>query len=217
MDNLEIMIGKYKPEDRDAVRKICCDTGFWGKPIDDIFLDRELFADIIIEPYLWLEPEHTFVARDNGKVVGYLSSAIRKGFEKKRALMVAASALEGVWKTMTGGYSYRSRQFARWMLEKGWRQIPKHPKTPAHVHINLAEGYRGKDVGPRMVKEFEKMLLENGISHYYAEVFSSEERRSMGLYKRFGFAFFDKVETEIFKPEIEDTLYVMCIHKQLNH
>ena len=40
-------IREYRPSDREAVRRLCCDTGFLGEPIDPVYEDRELFADFL--------------------------------------------------------------------------------------------------------------------------------------------------------------------------
>ena len=35
-----ISIRKYRASDRPVVRRLCCETGFLGKPIDPVFADR---------------------------------------------------------------------------------------------------------------------------------------------------------------------------------
>lgn len=69
----ELVIRKYKPEDRGAIRKICCDTAFMGKPAEEFFDDRELLADVVSSYYTDFEPESTFIAEAEGRVVGYLT------------------------------------------------------------------------------------------------------------------------------------------------
>ena len=49
-------IRNYRPSDRQAVRALCCDTGFLGQPIDPVFGDRDLFADFLTTYYLDAEP-----------------------------------------------------------------------------------------------------------------------------------------------------------------
>ena len=43
----EYIIRSYQPSDREAVRNLCCQTGFLGEPIDPVYEDRELFADFL--------------------------------------------------------------------------------------------------------------------------------------------------------------------------
>ena len=110
MSELEVKIRKYEKKDRDSVRKICCDTGMLGKPIDEVYIDRELFADMIIAPYLDIEPEHTFVAEHKNKVVGYLSGALNKEFETKRNPKILRTAGKMLWRSLKGNYNNHKRR-----------------------------------------------------------------------------------------------------------
>jgi hypothetical protein len=74
----------YDPQDREAVRRICCDTGFFGQPIDPLFLDRDLFADLMTGPYLDYEPEWAWVAESCGAVVGYLLASVHPHFDRRQ-------------------------------------------------------------------------------------------------------------------------------------
>ena len=51
------VVRKFDSRDRDAVRFLCCETGFLGKPVDPVFEDRELFADYLTSYYTDVEPE----------------------------------------------------------------------------------------------------------------------------------------------------------------
>ena len=68
-------IRPYRNADRAKIRHICCETGFLGNPIDAIFCDRELFADLMANPYLDYAEDWAHVATHNGRVVGYLLGA----------------------------------------------------------------------------------------------------------------------------------------------
>ena len=64
------VIRLYRPSDRDAVRRLCCETGYLGKAIDPVFEDRELFADYLTSFYTDWEPESAFVLEQDGEVKG---------------------------------------------------------------------------------------------------------------------------------------------------
>ena len=68
---------RYEPRDRDAVRNLCCDTGFLGQPVDPVFEDRDLFADYLTRYYTDIEPESAFVVLVHGEVKGYLLGSRR--------------------------------------------------------------------------------------------------------------------------------------------
>ncbi len=75
-DDENVIVRRYKPEDRAAIRRICCDTGFLGNPIETIFTDREIFADLFTNPYLNYGADCAWVAEDGGRVVGYLLGSV---------------------------------------------------------------------------------------------------------------------------------------------
>ena len=54
------------------MRRLCCETGFLGEPIDPVYQDRELFADFLTTYYTDHEPESSFVMDANGELHGYL-------------------------------------------------------------------------------------------------------------------------------------------------
>src|SRR5438876_2968926 len=76
-DAPQYSIRSYQASDRGAVRKLCCETGFLGNPIDPVFEDRELFADFLTEYYLKNEPDSAFVVIKDNVVKGYLLGSRR--------------------------------------------------------------------------------------------------------------------------------------------
>ena len=58
---MSLKIRPYSPSDRQAIRSICCDTGFMGNPIDPVYIDREAFADFFTRYYTDFEPENALV------------------------------------------------------------------------------------------------------------------------------------------------------------
>jgi hypothetical protein len=66
-DHKPFLIRGYRRSDREAVRKLCCDTGFLGDPIDPVYEDRELFADFLTTYYTDHEPDRVFFWRLTAK------------------------------------------------------------------------------------------------------------------------------------------------------
>src|ERR1700730_16957069 len=71
-DHQPFIIRSYRRSDRAAVRKLCCETGFLGEPIDPVYEDRQLFADFLTTYYTDWEPESSFVVEMDGDICGYL-------------------------------------------------------------------------------------------------------------------------------------------------
>ena len=75
-------IRSYRPSDRAAVRRLCCQTGFLGEPIDPVYEDNELFADFLTTYYTDHEPESSFVLELEGEIRGYLLGSRRPLFNQ---------------------------------------------------------------------------------------------------------------------------------------
>ena len=69
-DESKFTIRSYRASDREAVRHLCCQTGFLGQPIDPVYEDRELFADFLTTYYTDHEPESSFVIERDGELFG---------------------------------------------------------------------------------------------------------------------------------------------------
>lgn len=54
-------IHPYERGDRDTVRRICCETGFQGSPVDPFFGGREAFADYFTRHYTETVYVSTFI------------------------------------------------------------------------------------------------------------------------------------------------------------
>ena len=210
-------IRRYCPDDREAVRRICCDTAFLGNPIDAIFQDRKLYADLLTNPYLDHEPQWALVAEAEGRVVGYLLGSVCRRFELVLMRSGFRTACRMLFKVATGRYAHHSRseQFVRWVLFAGFRERPKHPPHAAHLHINLERPYRGRAIGPHLWATYEQMLRSAEIESCYGEFYSYRKRRPESAYTRYGFTVFGRRQTTLFQPEIAETLDVVCAHKWL--
>lgn len=213
-----VRLRQYRDPDREEVRRICCDTGFLGCPIDRVYQDRELFADLFTNAYLDYEPEWTLVAENGGRVAGYLMGSVDRHFNLTLMLSGFQTASKMVQRLFAGNYRRhpRSKQFVWWVLNRGLLEQPRHPDGTAHLHLNLEKPLRWGAVARRLLATFEGMLLAAGLDHYHAKFFSCPQRNPEHMYARLGFQIHDRTETTIFRPEIGDTVYIVCVHKRLN-
>jgi GNAT superfamily N-acetyltransferase len=149
------------PADWRAVRELCCLTGAAGDPIAP---ERwPVFAEIWIGPYQRLRPEWTYVADGGGRVLGYLTGCPDTGpFERERrwrsTLPLAAAALRG---------RYPATEDTRRLVRRALRLAPATEAPfsarvrarltrdyPAHLHMNVAAGARGRGVGRALLAAF---------------------------------------------------------------
>ena len=71
------VVRPYRPTDREAIRWICCETADRGDPIEPLFPYRAVAADLLTRYYTDEEPEATWVAESEGRIVGYLTGALQ--------------------------------------------------------------------------------------------------------------------------------------------
>jgi GNAT superfamily N-acetyltransferase len=216
-ENGAIRIRAYRETDRSAICRLCCETGFLGDPVDPLFRDRELFADLFTRPYLDYEPEWAFVAEAHRQVIGYVLGSVRAHF----GLVLLRS---GFWTTsrmllrLAGGRYHdhpRSRRFIRWLLTAGFWEQPKHPRAAAHLHFQLDKKYRGRGIASRLWEQYEREIRAVGVKHCYGAFYSHPSRRPEMAYARYGFEVFDRRRTTLFEPEIRDPVEVVCVCKTL--
>lgn len=212
-----VCIRPYRGTDRDTICRLCCETGFLGNPVDPLFQDRELFADLFTRPYLDHESDWTLVAEMDGQVVGYLLGSVCRHFELTLLRSGLRTTLKMMFRLAGGRYSChpRSRRFIRWLLTNGFREQPKHPPGAAHLHIQIDKRCRGRGIGRRLWERYERRLQAIGMKQCYGAFYSHPNRRPELAYARYGFDVFDRRRTTVFQPEIQDPVEVVCVFKQL--
>ena len=91
-DHKPFIIRSYRASDREAVRKLCCDTGFLGDPINPVYEDRQLFADFLTAYYTDHEPESCFLLEVDGEfAVTFLARASRCATNSTRFIRMFGS------------------------------------------------------------------------------------------------------------------------------
>jgi hypothetical protein len=210
------LVRPYRPEDREAVRRICCETGFLGRPIEPLFADRELYADLMTGPYLDHEPEWAWVAESDGVVVGYLLASVRPDFDRCQLLVGARVTGRMLFRLITGRYANHppSRRYIRWLILRSAMERPRRPRGAAHLHFNLLEGFRGR-LGLLLWHTFDHRLRQAGIKDLYGEFFSFPGHRPEKPYSHIGFVPFDRRETTLFRDHINESVQIVCLHRRL--
>jgi GNAT superfamily N-acetyltransferase len=213
----DVIVRPYQPADRPAICRICCDTGFLGNPIETIFSDREIFANLFAGPYLDYGPDWAWVAESEGKVVGYLLGSVSPTFDYALLYSGFQTTMKMITRAATGCYTGhpRNRQFIRWLLTHGYREQPRHPDNAAHLHLNVEKPWRGRGLGLRLWETYERQLTGAGIHDCYGAFFSWPRRRPEAVYSRLGFSVFDRKLTTIFRPEIPEPVEVVCVQKKI--
>ncbi len=210
------LIRPYTAGDRDAIRAICADTGFLGKPIDPIFEDRELFADYLTAYYTDAEPEAAFVIEVAGKVKGYLLGSrlpeAKKAWEKKKLPGLAA---RGLWRLFTRPYNAASRRYVWWILTQAGKEVPFTPPKMPHLHFNILPEAQGVKVSRSLIDHYLNFLVAKGEKAVYGQVVSFEGRRGAAVFARFGFKLADQREVTKYQHLHPGKIYLLTLVKDL--
>jgi len=213
-DEKPFVIRSYRASDRDAVRRLCCETGFLGEPIDPVFQDRELFADFLTTYYTDKEPESSFVLEVEGDIRGYLLGSrkpLRKQFyafrQNVRLFLRALSRYPG--------YNQRSRRFIRWMISHGWREVPAAPRRTPHFHINLQPDARKMSTTRALMSAYLSYLYRRGEKHVYGQIVTFESRRGEKMFERYGFKVMNRSEITKYKAFYPESVYLSTVIKNL--
>ena len=210
----EFQVRKYQAADRDAVRAVCCETGFLGYAIDPVFEDRELFADFLTGYYLKHEPDSAFVVTKDQRVQGYLigSSAIQK---HQLYSVLQAFSCTGRVLCRYSRYKPESRRYIHWILTRAWREVPAAPRHIGHFHINLLPPVRSIAVFRELTETYFRYLYKQGIRQIHAQVVTFDGRRGLKLFERYGFKVLNQSEITKYRQFIDQTVYLSTVVKEL--
>ncbi|MFM8884917.1 MAG: GNAT family acetyltransferase [Chthoniobacterales bacterium] len=209
------VIRPYRPADRDAVRRLCCETGYLGKAIDPVFEDRELFADYLTSFYTDWEPESTFVLEQNGEVKGYLMGSRRPFLQQFYNFFLNLSLFaRGIFRYPR--YKKASKGFVRWILLNAWREVPAAPRRIPHFHFNMLPEVQGFGTAREILVQFLNHLRAHGETHVFGQVVTFEERRGAKVFERYGFRVLEKKEITKYRAHRDEPVYLCTVLKDLN-
>lgn len=207
-------IRSYRKTDRDAVRRLCCDTGFLGAPIDPVYEDRQLFADFLTTYYTDWEPESSFVIEKDGDIRGYLLGS-RKPLRNQlysfwQNISLFLKALSRCFR-----YNAASRRFVLWILMNGWREVPAAPRRVPHFHINLLPDARKMSTTRALISAYLSYLYRCGEKRVYGQIVTFESRRGEQMFERYGFIVLNRAEITKYKAFYPQSVYLSTVIKNL--
>lgn len=185
----DAIIRRYRPEDREAVREISWNTADKGRTVDLYFHDHETVAEVLTRYYTDWEPGSLWVAECDHAVVGYLTGCL----DTRRGSRLIN------WRVVPGAVAGAIGRGALWRAET-WRLVAAFAKTallgggpkvdlgkyPAHLHINLRQGFRGRGLGRQLIEHFRRQVQEQGIGGIHLVAWG-ENRDGRRFFERMGF------------------------------
>lgn len=213
--SLDLIIRPYEPQDRDGVRKLCCETGFLGKPIDPVFEDRELFSDYLTSYYTDWEAEASFVIEHEGQIKGYLLGSRRPKYQQLHSFWMNLSLFARAARRYSG-YNRATRDFIAWILKNSWREVPAAPRKAAHFHFNLLPEVQGLAGVRTLLNQYLDFLRSKGEKTVYGQVVTFEGRRGAGVFKRYGFEVLERREITKYRKTHPEPVYLTTVIKHLS-
>ena len=207
-------IRRYQASDREAVRTLCCETGFLGAPIDPVYEDRELFADFLTTYYTDHEPESSFVIEKDGELRGYLLGS-RKPLRNQFYSFYQNVCLFLRALLRYSRYNERSRRFILWILMNGWREVPAAPRRTPHFHINLLPEARKMSTTRALLSAYFSYLYRSGEKRVFGQIVTFESRRGERMFERYGFKVMNRAEITKYKSFYPESVYLSTVIKNL--
>jgi GNAT superfamily N-acetyltransferase len=212
-----VRLRAYRPEDLAAVRRICADTGFLGRPIDPVFEDRELFADYLTGYYTRYEPDALLLVEVRGEVRGYLMGCrrplLKQAYQFFANIGVAARAL---WRCYARPYGAASRAFLLWVLLRSWREVPVAPRNTPHLHINVLPDARSVRSTRALIQSFLDFLRAHGHRKVCGQMITFASRRNESLFRRYGFEVIDRVRVTKYRALHSEPVLLSTVVKDLS-
>ena len=210
----DVQVRRYHLVDREAVRTLCCDTGFLGNPIDPVFADRDLFADFLTGYYLKHEPESAFVVIINGKLKGYILGS-RYPIKHQIHSFLENIVTAGKLLSRYFGYNQESRQYIHWLFVKAWREVPAAPRRIGHFHVNLLPEARSIPIFRELLETYLRFLYNEGVKHVHAQMITFDGRRGFKLFERYGFKVLNQSKITKYRQFTDQPVYLSTIVKEL--
>jgi hypothetical protein len=217
MDALSIKpfeVRRYTRNDRAAVRQICCQTGFLGQPIDQVFEDRDLFADFFTDYYLRCEPDASFVVTVDGSVVGFLLGCRyplrHQLFSAVQGVLLAAKVL-----MRYQGYRPETKRYLWWIVRNARREVPPAPRRIGHFHVNFLSQVKSIAAFREILEAFLRFLAEQQVAQISAQMVTFDDRRGFALFERYGFRVLNRSQITKFKQFTNQTVYLSTIVREV--
>lgn len=173
MPEREIIIRPYRQEDAARVRKICRETAGEGARTNE--KTGAMVLDTYCNYYIEHEPQNCFVADDSGEAVGYIICA--ENFADFRPVFYS-EYLTAVRR--------RSPAFSLAAWGSIWFERKYADEYPAHLHIDILDGYQRMGIGTRLMDALTAHLRSKGVAGVMLTV-DADNEKGVSFYKKYGF------------------------------
>lgn len=170
-----VNVRPYVRSDREAIRRIACETAFLGRDHRGFIDDEELLADALTKVFTDYEPGTCIVAEVDDKVVGYLIATCHLKRTNFKFMMFVLPVM--LWRALTGPV-WRNKTwrlilaFFQGMAQGDFHYPDDMPDYPAILHINIDKEHRRQNIGTRLITEGEVLLKAKGVKGVHLSTMS---------------------------------------------
>lgn len=183
--DLRGVIRPVRPEDREALSRICLETANAGKDATGLYSDPAYPGLLYAVPYALYEPDFAFVLELDGAVVGYVVAA-------PDTVAFEDTLDREWWPMLQQKYAQREPQADLDMKVLG--KIRQSDRTseelshtwPAHVHINLLPVAQSGGWGRKLIAHQLAALRAQGVTGVHLGV-SLHNEQVCAFYEKMGF------------------------------
>ena len=181
------VVRPYRPEDLDALYRVCLETGDAGGDATALHEDPTLLGHVYAAPYALFEPELAFVVEDDQGVGGYVLGALdTTAFD--------ARLEQEWWPALRSRYPLPPPEDAgtadALLIHMIHGQHPRDPAVlathPSHLHIDLVARCQRAGHGRRLLDALFDALRRAGSPGVHLGV-STRNQRAIGFYRHLGF------------------------------
>lgn len=215
-----MIIRKYIQTDRRQVENIQFETGFLGNSMSTLLSNNKLWKKGI-NYYLDKEPQSIFVVEDKSKIVGYLFGCLNDKNNNETINFVLhniVNLIRSFFLPKKDKIFWKSQfmSLIHTLLGKSEELKFKTPKNAGHIHINLLPETRGKNIGTKLFKTFEKYAKENNVKIIHADSFQIQKKSNTNFWIKNDFKVYSKVKTSIWKKQLpKENINLVCYYKKI--
>jgi ribosomal protein S18 acetylase RimI-like enzyme len=175
----------YRPEDLDALYRVCLETGDAGGDATALHDDPDLLGHVYVGAYARFEPDLAFVLEDDRGVGGYVLGA-------RDTAAFDARLEDEWWRPLRRRYPLPATgtehdAFLVHLIHAPHRRRgPLLDTHPSHLHIDLVERCQGAGHGRRLMDALLDALRAAGSPGVHLGV-STRNERAIGFYRHLGF------------------------------
>ena len=177
----------YRPDDLDALYRVCLETGDAGSDATALHDDPTLLGHVYAAPYALFEPELAFVLEDDLGVAGYVLGALDTPAFDARLEAEWWPALRSRYLLPPGGAPDTADGRLVRMIHAPYGHDPAVVAThPSHLHIDLVARGQGQGHGRQLMGALLDPLRSAGSPGVHLGL-SSRNQRAIGFYRHLGF------------------------------